>query len=344
MNKKMLLNSTLTLLSILGLSACGSGGGKAPEALPPKHGPHVNDGAKADNGKATVSPSSEASVNVPKAEEKKDNQAQAPKLVVPMAELESSKPALEKPKVAAPEAPTLPKFTDEQALKQLSFHDVSNGVFGGGLINLALSGQDKKINLQVLEPYYLVNEKVETLRDQAGNLVGYYGYVRVSEQKEDLLREEKRTDLRGLYIHDVVDGLQKQPVGVGQIAYKGKMLYEYAEQPNLLEADVSAIYYADTKRVSMDIHDRAGGKWDLRKDRWSRKHELVGVEDTGAVSGYLFFHDKENNTPKYNGNFTGGFYGENGSVLTGHATFENNKGGWKGVIGAVAEKSNTNKP
>ncbi|MDO1510072.1 MULTISPECIES: hypothetical protein [unclassified Neisseria] len=418
MKKELWVNSTLTLLTMFALSACGSSGGKAPSAMPASRptpeaeqqkpsAPEVEkkeekepeqsqanlsvEKSKAEESKAEklqqpkVAPVAEQPkkeeqkqpqatqpVEKPKAEEPKAEQpqvnppaeqpkaeepkaeqpqvnppAEQPKTEEPKAEQPQVNPPVEKPqpdslqadltKMEKPQQPPVPRLVDKDVFDRLRLYDKNGTVYD--LIKLIFNENNKKVELSVLQPHsFAGTPKMETLRDNAGTLVGYYGYARVSEQKKDI-NKENYNSLSYFYLQDVDQSMQQRPVGMGDIKYSGKMLYQYNADSRQQEADVSAIYHVGEKKMSMNIHDNFGGLWTLREMKTVRSNDRVGVREDGSVGGYLFFHNNEGEKPKFNGNFNGGFYGKDGSVLTGRASFEDKKGGWEGVIGATAKKA-----
>ncbi|MDO5073881.1 MAG: hypothetical protein Q4D63_05710 [Neisseria animaloris] len=252
-------------------------------------------------------------------------------------------PQAEKTELDKLQQPLAQSPNDKEVFERLVPY-AKNGVVDGNLVKLVLKDNHQKIELDVLTPHsFAGTPEIETLRDSAGALVGYYGYARVAEQKQDFYKE-KYAILHNLYLQDADRSLQQLPVGLGNINYNGKMLYQYHVDSRPLEARVSATYYVNEKKLQMNIHDHEGGLWTLHQDRRARSSNRVEVNEDGSVGGHLFFHNDQGGKPILNGNFTGGFYGKNGSVLTGRASYEHREDGWEGVIGAAAEKADKSNP
>ncbi|MFS6938423.1 transferrin-binding protein-like solute binding protein [Neisseria animaloris] len=252
-------------------------------------------------------------------------------------------PQAEKTELDKLQQPLAQSLNDKEVFERLVPY-AKNGVVDGNLVKLVLNDNNRKVELTVLDPHSFVGTpKIETLRDSTGALVGYYGYARVAEQKQDLYKD-KYVTLHDLYLQYADQSLQQRPVSMGDINYNGKMLYQYHADPRQLEATVSATYFVGEKKLKMDIHDKDGGLWTLHERRASRSNNHVSVNEDGSIGGYLFFHNNQSDKPSFNGNFSGGFYGKDGSVLTGRASYEDRENGWEGVIGATAEKADKSKP
>ncbi|WP_107929100.1 hypothetical protein [Neisseria animaloris] len=252
-------------------------------------------------------------------------------------------PQAEKTELDKLQQPLAQSLNDKEVFERLVPY-AKNGVVDGNLVKLVLNDNNRKVELTVLDPHSFVGTpKIETLRDSTGALVGYYGYARVAEQKQDLYKD-KYVTLHDLYLQYADQSLQQRPVSMGDINYNGKMFYQYHADPQPLEARVSATYYVNEKKLQMDIHDSEGGLWTLHQDRRARSSNRVEVKEDGSVGGHLFFYNNQGDKPTLNGNFTGGFYGKDGSVLTGRASYEDRENGWEGVIGAAAEKADKSNP
>lgn len=339
MKKELWVNSTLTLLTIFALSACSNSGGKSPEVgrqKPPV--PEVEKKEEKELEQQINSP-----VEKPKVGESKVEKPQQPQVIPPAEKPQIGRPQVNQPKIEKPQQLPIQSLNDKNVFNRLSLYD-KNGVIDGNLIKLIFNNDNKKIELTVLSPHSFVGApKIETLRDGTGALVGYYGYAKVSEQNKNIDKEDYST-LHDFYLQGVDQSLQQRPVGVGDIKYSGKMLYQYDVDSSLLEARVSAIYHTGEKKMSMDIHDNSGGVWNLHQDKMVRSSNHVNVNEGGSVGGYLFFKNNQGDRPKFNGNFSGRFYGKDGSVLTGRASYEDRENGWEGVIGATAEKADKSNP
>ena len=357
--------SKLTLLAVLTaslLSACSSGGGKAPapmpapEVIPPKDeqpkqpAPEVvppKDEQPKQPAPEVVPPKAEEpkqpapEVIPPKAEEPKQP---APEVIPPKAE-EPKQPApevippkAEEPKQPAPKPEPKPN-PDQEVFNRLSLQ-TKDGVVLENLFKLVLREGTKKIELDVVPPHsFTGTPKIETLRDIDGTLVGYYGYARVSEQKEDKLRDEQYAADRHFFIQYADSHQLQQPAGLSDIRYQGKMFYQYKNYPNNAEeATVNALYSVANKTLGMTIVSDKDGAWTLHQGRERSSPALASVTE-GRVAGHLMFSGNGKDTETRlmpDGVFVGGFYGKNGSVLTGKAHFDDKEKGWEGVVGATA--------
>ncbi|MDO1510152.1 MULTISPECIES: hypothetical protein [unclassified Neisseria] len=313
--------NTLTLLTLAAaslLTACGSGGGKAPETMPAP-APKLEQDKAPEKGK-------------------EQGDEKVPEVAPPASQAPERKPEAPK-RDNKPKQPEVRK-TDAEVFDKLRLESVGSGVVLDNLFHLVLKEGTRKIDLGIVSPHdFIGTPKVETLRDLDGTLVGYYGYARVSEQKKD----EARPDGEKIYAADRHFFLQSSdssqlrlPVSLGNVTYKGKMFYQYNNDPNrAAEADVSATYFGQSKRLSMTISGQEG-QWRLQDSPAVSSPETASVHANGLVAGYLAFKGNEEAKFKPNGTFTGGFYGKNGSVLTGQAQFNDKDKGWKGVIGATA--------
>ncbi|KPN74127.1 hypothetical protein AKG43_04150 [Neisseria sp. 74A18] len=195
----------------------------------------------------------------------------------------------------------------------------------------------KKIELDIIQPHHFTGQpQIETLRDIEGALVGYYGYARVAEQRLDDNREQYAVDHH--YFMQYADPtLMKRPVGLENITYNGKMLYQYKAYPNKpSEADVEAVYSGMDKTLKMTITSREDGVWKLHQDRTPKSPAFVNVDERGNVAGNLMFLSNESTKVVPDGHFIGGLYGKNGSVLNGRAFSEQRDKEWQGVVGATA--------
>ena len=363
--------SKLTLLAVLTaslLSACSSGGGKAPapmpapEVIPPKDEQPKQPAPEVIPPKAEEPKQPAPEVIPPKAEEPKqpapevippkaeEPRQPAPEVIPPKAE-EPEKPApevippqAEEPKQPAPEV-VPPKAEepkpnpDQEVFNRLSLQ-TKDGVVLENLFKLVLREGTKKIELDVVPPHsFTGTPKIETLRDIDGTLVGYYGYARVSEQKEDKLRDDQYAADRHFFIQYADSHQLQQPAGLSDIRYQGKMFYQYKNYPNNAEeATVNALYSVANKTLGMTIVSDKDGAWTLHQGRERSSPALASVTE-GRVAGHLMFSGNGKDTETRlmpDGVFVGGFYGKNGSVLTGKAHFDDKEKGWEGVVGATA--------
>ncbi|WP_373700706.1 hypothetical protein [Neisseria dentiae] len=319
----------LTLLATLILSACGSGGGASPSAMPqPK--PEIG---RPQTPPATESSPQEAPPLAPSETEapSADNKAQQPS----ESQLESkpnqeSNPQPPKHQERMPEA-------DAEVFKRMQLR-TQNGIEGEDLMKLVFNDSNKKIELTLLNPENkFIKHEMRTLRDSSGELIGYYGYALVNKPLKNDFGEYDGSQQPYFGLLDADESKRQRPEGLGEISYRGNMLYRYHESPaEILEADVSARYYGKEKNMSLNIHDHRGGLWTLHEDRSTKSSSRVAVDERGSVAGHLFFAGQNGGKQELNGTFSGGLYGQNGSVLTGRASHEG-QNSWEGVVGAKAE-------
>lgn len=335
----------LTVISACLLAACGGGGGKAPSAAPtptpqaeaPKTeqtAPQVKQQAetpktatpaeppKAEQPQTTVPEPTQPPVNNPPAD--------TPKVPAPQAEA---------PEVAPqPPAPPAPLETDRDVFQRLSLEN-RHGVVDASVLRMVLPENGRNIDVALVQAKdSFLGKQIDTLRDSTGKLIGYYGYAALNlPQKNDYDGSYDSAQTEYHHLQHADSSLMQRPVSDGEISYRGNMYYHYTSHPaEFLQADVSATYHGRDKTMSMMMHDQSGGMWTLHQDRSPRSSERVAVDERGSVGGHLFFHAQNGGRPMLNGHFSGGFYGANGSVLTGRAAHEGSNA-WHGVVGATAQ-------
>ena len=242
------------------------------------------------------------------------------------------------------------KPTDESTFQKLSTNALqTDGTFGSAsLVKIALA--NKNIQLDMVPNNFtlmpdLAESNIQTLRDKAGNLVGYSGYAQVNDPQKDLYGDPAPSIPRRLYLQGVDDeSLQQRPTS--DMNYLGKMMYSYFDKnqaTGLNEiADVKATYSNNDKTMTMTIDNpNNADSWTLYSEKSSASAKQVNVDEHGKMVGYLLHDYNKSEKPKYNGNFSGGFYGENGSVLIGTGHYNGSDaegtGKWQGVIGATAQ-------
>lgn len=308
----------LTLLALLAaslLSACGSSGGKAPETMSaPQPNPQSESQQQGSGSQGTT------------------DQAQPP--AAPESE-PIYDPMAEMPEVKA----------DKEVLSRLSVH-TKDGVVTDVPLTLSLDSGSGKIQLDLQKPHTFHGNGgkpfIETLRDSDDMLVGYYAYAGVNKTGPDPKANGEQVSELVSYFLQYADESKKQiPAALGNVTYKGQMLYQYNSQPGSYEvADVTATYYGADKTLGMRIEESNGGFWTLHESNRLSGGQTARakVEDDGSVLGSLLFRGAGESKDIANGHFIGGFYGKNGSVLTGKAGLEDREKGWQGVVGATAEK------
>lgn len=307
--------AAIMLSALLTVTACGGSGGSnnrpnpnASATTPPTASQNQNDTAKpsAPSGTSTATPS------------------------------------------AADQAQNTPR-TDRDTFSRLALYGVGGGVTATDTLKLVLPENGQSIQLTLLKPddQFVGQPFIQTLRDADKQLVGYIGHAHVNQVSSNDYGE-KQSKLHSYYLQHSDSAQAARPVAQGDIRYNGTMHFRYTDSGNLLEnqtATVDATYHGSDKTLSMElISDRhSANRWYLndqiqKYQNGKVRSERVPVGENGSVSGYLFYD--ENGTKEktvYNGTFNGGFYGKNGSVLTGSAVNESGHGDkWEGVIGATA--------
>lgn len=322
------------LTMALTLSACGSGGGSGPSVMPsPPVQPEKEQPQQPEEmPQPPAKPEAEAPQQ-PKPEEIPQSPAPQPP-VAPKPEQPQQPPKPED----VPQQPDTRLKADQEALSKLEIKSPhSGGVLSSIPLKLVINDNNRKVELQVLPPHSFVGmPNLETLRDSDGKLIGYYGHVRYSEQSIDINKEEQAS-LREYFLQDIDTSTKQQPEGMGDIVYQGKMIYRYDSNRNHAdEALVKATYHGRDKTLGMRITTKNQDIWTLHNGKTQNSPAFVSVGEDGSIGGHLMFTHNQDSKPKFNGQFTGGLYGKNGSVLAGEASFEDRENGWKGVVGATA--------
>lgn len=288
---------------------------ETPKAATPAEPP------KAEQPQTTVPAPTQPPVNNPPAD--------TPKVPAPQAET---------PEVAPqPPAPPAPVETDRDVFQRLSLEN-RYGVVDASVLRMVLP-DNGHIDVELVQAKdSFLGKQIDTLRDSNGKLIGYYGYAALNlPQKNDYDGSYDSAQSEYHHLQHADSSLMRRPVADSDINYRGHMYYNYASHPaDFLQADVSATYHGRDKTMSMMMHDQSGGMWTLHQDRSPRSSERVAVDERGSVGGHLFFHAQSGGRPTINGHFNGGFYGTNGSVLTGRAAHEGSNA-WQGVVGATAQ-------
>ncbi|MDO5357511.1 MAG: hypothetical protein Q4E77_08455 [Conchiformibius sp.] len=320
--------AAVILTALLTVSACGGGGSNhqpnphsstsVPQTAPQNNGNTAQPSAPSGNGTAMPStPSGNGTI------------------------------ASTAPSVADP-AQNTPR-TDRDTFSRLALYGVGGGVTATDTLKLVLPENGQSIQLTLLKPddQFVGQPFIQTLRDADKQLVGYIGHANVNQISTNDYGE-KQSKLHSYYLQHADSARAARPAVQGDIRYNGTMHFRYTDSGNLLEnhtATVDATYHGSDKTLSMElISDRhSANRWYLndqiqKYQNGKARSERVPVGENGSVSGYLFYD--ENGTKEkivYNGTFNGGFYGKNGSVLTGSAVNESGHGDkWEGVIGATA--------
>ncbi|WP_165089898.1 hypothetical protein [Neisseria yangbaofengii] len=363
--EKNLLNTfPLTILSICLLAACGGGGAKSPSAAPtptpsaqspekigqaaksetPNHEPADKPSVPASPDTDAVQPDHpvQPPVKMQPEEPKTDIKPSQPD----QPKVETNAPQSDRPEVKtnAPQpdrpeeqAPQTAVERDQDVFSRLNLEN-RHGLLLDNTLKMVFNDQGKTVEIELIQPQdQFIRKDIRTLRDSNGKITGYYGFAAVNYPKMNDYGEYEGAEIVYHYLQSADESQMRRPVSDNEISYRGNMYYHYTDSPtDFLNADVTAKYYGGSKTLSMMIHDNKGGLWELHQDRSPKSPLRVSVGERGDVGGHLFFHDNSGNRPVLNGTFSGGFYGANGSVLTGKANHDG-KNAWQGVIGAVAQ-------
>lgn len=317
----------LCLLICAALAACSGGGGSAApnvQSTPSVASSQVNSSQGGQNGTGkTASQGVTEQPNVP------ETPKVAPNPDVP----------------ETPKAPELPKPSqdelDKQNVARLNLQNIENHSGFEPSEYLALSLKDKVITFDLLPDKTDLRKRtpqieVETLRDSAGQLVAYYGVAKINETGKTGKHEADNSLHRNIafYLQNAID--MKLPETAMDLKYSGKMFYNYAGvDDETLKADVQASYHGADKTMSMEVFGEGaeqGKAWVLHSLQASKLKERVAVNEDGSVFGNLMNKDSVGKTTLA-AKFNGGFYGENGSVLSGK--LEKSGGNLQGVLGAT---------
>lgn len=355
-----LKQSVFVLTAAFGLAACGGGGGgesHQPQTQATPTPPVVNkqDAAKpsAPQNSDAAKPSAPAAPNQPEVAKPSVPAPSQPEVAKPSAPAAPNQPEVAKPSVpAAPSQPEVAKPvvpSDQEVFSRLNLYGVNQGITGGDVLKLTLK-DGKNISLDLLQGKDSFNGEpfVRTFRDADGRLLGYLAHANVNHIFIDRYGEEAN-DIQSYYLQHIDDSSLKRPAVANDVRYSGKMYFHYPKSAPLQTqtASVQAMYHGSDKTLSMElISDKHGAnRWYLFDQREARnpntgvpRSERVKVDDDGRVTGHLLFD--ENGTREKlrpNGYFIGGFYGKNGSVLSGKAVNEYGEK-WEGVLGATVSE------
>ncbi|WGE67357.1 transferrin-binding protein-like solute binding protein [Actinobacillus equuli subsp. haemolyticus] len=285
---------------------------------------------------------------IPQADNSKVEQ---PKEVVPQVDHSN----MEQPKEVAPkvntsnlEEPNKNK-SNVEILKELGIRDTSGLVSNADVVlNLEIDDKDQikiildknEINRNSLKVTNTIPiQEIKTLKDSSGKLLGYYGYMQLSQAKQD---ERYSTDSVHLDSHYLLSMNEEEKVRpTKSIMYKGNMLYGYSNDSQMLQATVQATYHDEAKTLSMEVFGDRGDYWKLgetgRYRLESNKLKEVSVSENGTIVNAMLYSKIDGSPLKLapDANFSGGIFGKNGEVLTGSAISEK----WQGVIGATATEN-----
>ncbi|WGE78947.1 transferrin-binding protein-like solute binding protein [Actinobacillus equuli] len=318
----------------------------------PKEAVPQADNSKVEQPKEAVPQVDNSKVEQPKeAIPQADNsKVEQPKEVVPQVDHSN----MEQPKEVAPkvntsnlEEPNKNK-SNVEILKELGIRDTSGLVSNADVVlNLEIDDKDQikiildknEINRNSLKVTNTIPiQEIKTLKDSSGKLLGYYGYMQLSQAKQDERYSMDSVHLASHYLLAMNEEEKVRPTK--SIEYRGNMLYGYINgDSRKLVADVQAKYDDLNKKLSMEIFGNGEDYWKLgtigRNKLASNKVNGVSVAADGSIANanlYSKTNDPLKLTP--DANFSGGLFGKNGEVLAGKA--ESIKGEWQGVIGATA--------
>lgn len=318
--KKMKLN--LTVLMAFILTACSSGGSR--------HHSNINHSSPSKKNEAPVV---SANNNIPNSQAKKEQAENT--------ELGQNNPAhqpLDKPIIGEAVQPIQPMnqaMGDQAVFNRLSSYPKE--LHDNRVARIELNGRDIAL-MPVRENISINGSRIHTLRDNQGNLFGYYGAATMSESVQSWRHPDEK-DVKYYYLPLLDFDRSNQSVQPSQnMRYDGKMYYAYVEAPvQSLEATVVAHYNRTNKGLSMEIYNRNGMDLELREGKYSnRRYVVLSGDQQNNVFGALY----DKNTRAVVGQFDGGIYGASGEILVGK-TQSNNIGAstqgredWIGVVGA----------
>ncbi|WP_427838512.1 transferrin-binding protein-like solute binding protein [Actinobacillus pleuropneumoniae] len=354
------------LVAGLVLTACSGGGSsgssskpnseltpKVDMSAPKAEQPKKEEVPQADNSKAEEPKEIAPQVDSPKAEEPKNMAPQMgnPKLNDPQV----MAPKMDNPQKDAPKGEELSKDkSNAEILKELGVKDINSGIINNAdvVLNLKIDEKDQikivldksEINRDSLKVTNAIpTQDIKTLKDSSGKLLGYYGYMQLSQVRQDESYSTDSLNLSNYYLLSMNEQEKTRPSK--SLTYKGTMIYGYSSVANnKLEAEVQAQYDHSNKKLSMQIFGQDKEHWRLAEASGSNvklslnQFSKVTVSENGDINGRLYL--EENSSSKFipDANFSGGIFGKNGEVLAGKAESINNS--WQGVIGATATETN----
>ncbi|MBT9319350.1 transferrin-binding protein-like solute binding protein [Actinobacillus pleuropneumoniae] len=353
------------LVAGLVLTACSGGGSsgssskpnseltpKVDMSAPKAEQPKKEEAPQADSLNDEKSKDMKPQVDSPKVEDPKnmapqmsnskpnDPQVMAPKMDMPLKD-NSKREDLNKNK------------SNAEILKELGVRDTSGLVNNADVVlNLEIDEKDQikivldksEINRDSLKVTNAIpTQDIKTLKDSSGKLLGYYGYMQLSQVRQDESYSTDSLNLSNYYLLSMNEQEKTRPSK--SLTYKGTMIYGYSSVANnKLEAEVQAQYDHSNKKLSMQIFGQDKEHWRLAEASGSNvklslnQFSKVTVSENGDINGRLYL--EENSSSKFipDANFSGGIFGKNGEVLAGKAESINNS--WQGVIGATATETN----
>ncbi len=350
-----------SLVASVVLTACSGGSSSSPaqpnteptpktNMLAPKaEQPKKEEAPQADSPKVEEPKSIAPLMGSPKVEKQKENslQEKSPK---------ADEPQVMDPKLGAPQKDDQkleePKNkSNAEILKELGVRDTSGLVSNADVVlNLEIDEKDQikivldksEINRDSLKVTNVIpTQDIKTLKDSSGKLLGYYGYMQLSQVRQDEPYNTDNLNLSNYYLLSMNEQEKTRPSK--SLTYKGTMIYGYSSVANnKLEAEVQAQYDHSDKKLSMQIFGQDKEHWRLAEASGSNvklslnQFSKATVSENGDINGRLYL--EENSSSKFipDANFSGGFFGKNGEVLAGKAEGINNN--WQGVIGATATK------
>lgn len=353
-----------SLVASVVLTACSGGGssGSSPKpnsestpkvdmSAPKAEQPKKEEAPQADSPKAEK-PKSIAPLMMenPKVEKQKENnlQEKSPKADEPQV----MDPKLDYPQKDDQKLEEPKNKSNAEILKELGVKDITSGIISISdiVLNLKL---DEKNNVEIS----LLNEdsnrdnltitnkisssKIKTLNDSTGKLLGYYGYIQLSQVIQGEREGIDNINLKDHYLLSMSDSEKRRPDN--SLEYKGNMFYQYTESSNeKLEAIVSAKYNHIDKKLSMEIFGKGDDYWRLGNFGSTKlpigKVDGAFVGNDGTILNSKLYSKIEGDPSKLapDANFSGGIFGKNGEVLVGSAIGQK----WQGVIGATATETN----
>ncbi|WP_018652191.1 hypothetical protein [Actinobacillus capsulatus] len=346
-----------TLVASLVITAC-SGGSSGSSAQPnteptPKTNipapkaeqPKKEEAPQADSPKVEEPKSIAPLMGSPKVEKQKENnlQEKSPKVDEPQV----MDPKLGSPQKDAQKLEEPKNKSNAEILKELGIKDISEGELSVAdtLLDIRLDDHEKvsivilnnEINRKDLKVTNSIpNQDIMTLKDSSGKLLGYYGYMQLSQVREDANTSKNEINLNEHYLLSMNDAEKIRPAK--SIEYTGNMFYGYKDSNEKLVANVQAAYNDSTKMLSMEVFGNSDHYWKLGETGRTKlpinRVQGATVDSDGTILNANLYTKIDSDSTKLtpDANFSGSIFGKNGEVLAGSAVSEK----WRGVIGATA--------
>lgn len=320
----------LAILSTLMITACSSGGGSGNSSNMTHNSPSET------NKSASIITNSMES-NQPEPEQKPEKEQQIKTNENNQVENNKVPKPVNKPQISVPAPqPIANPYTDDNTVFN-KLTKMPSDLNGNHFLSIELSGQH--IQLVPSKDNVTINSNhIHTLRDNKGNLFGYYGDATLSESVVDIYNPSEKK-AKHSYAALLDYDRNNTPIQPTQnIRYDGSMYYNYINIPaQSLKATVVGIYKSDNKRLAMEIYNQQDMDLELREDHNKRDVAVLANLDNehfDNISGKLYNKDNQ-----FVGEFNGGIYGNMGEILIGKTKSREEQGerAWKGIVGATGK-------